>query len=42
MYLKASIPPKMYLKSLIILKKASISLKKSSIIIESFMKAPHF
>jgi hypothetical protein len=39
---KASIPLKMYLKSLAILEKASISLKKSSKIIEIFIKAPHF
>jgi hypothetical protein len=39
---KASIPLKMYLKSLAILEKTSISLKKSSIIIEIFIKAPHF
>jgi hypothetical protein len=37
-----SIPIKLYLKSLAILEKASISLKKSSKIIESFIKAPHF
>jgi hypothetical protein len=39
---KVSIPLKMYLKSLAILKKASISLKKSSKIIEIFIKAPYF
>jgi hypothetical protein len=39
---KASIPLKMYLKSLAILEKASISLKKSSKIIEIFIKAPLF
>jgi hypothetical protein len=39
---KASIPLKMYLKNLAILEKASISLKKSSKIIEIFIKAPHF
>jgi hypothetical protein len=33
---------KMYLKSLVILEKASISLKKTSKIIEIFIKAPHF
>jgi hypothetical protein len=32
----------MYLKSLAILEKASISLKMSSKIIEKFIKAPHF
>jgi hypothetical protein len=32
----------MYLKSLAILEKASISLKMSSKIIENFIKAPHF
>jgi hypothetical protein len=31
----------MYLKSLAILENASISLKKSSIIIENFLKAPN-
>jgi hypothetical protein len=39
---KASIPLKMYLKSLAILEKASISLKKSSKIIDICKKAPHF
>jgi hypothetical protein len=39
---KASIPLKMYLKSLVILQKASISQKKSAKIIEIFRKAPHF
>jgi hypothetical protein len=39
---KASIPLKMYLKSLAILEKASIYLKKASKIIEIFIKAPHF
>jgi hypothetical protein len=39
---KASIPLKMYLKSLAILEKASISLKKSSKIIEIFIKARNF
>jgi hypothetical protein len=38
---KASIPLKMYLKSLAIFEKASISLKKSSKIIEIFIKASH-
>jgi hypothetical protein len=38
---KASIPLKMYLKKLV-LENASISLKKSSKIVEIFMKAPHF
>jgi hypothetical protein len=38
---KASIPLKMYLKSLAILKEASIYLKKSSKIIEFFIKVPH-
>jgi hypothetical protein len=32
----------MYLKSLTILEKAPISLKKSSKIIENFVKAPNF
>jgi hypothetical protein len=39
---KVSIPLKMYLKILAILDKASISVKKSSKIIETFIKAPHF
>jgi hypothetical protein len=39
---KASIPLNMYLKSLAILEKASISQKKSSKIIDIFIKAPHF
>jgi hypothetical protein len=39
---KASIPLKMYLNSLTILEKALISLKKSSKIIEIFIKAPQF
>jgi hypothetical protein len=39
---KASIPLKMYLKSLAILEKTSISLKKSLKIIEIFIKASHF
>jgi hypothetical protein len=39
---KASIPLKMYLKSLAILGKVSNSLKKSSKIVEIFIKAPHF
>jgi hypothetical protein len=39
---KASIPLKMYLKSLAILIKASISLKKSSKIVVFFIKVPHF
>jgi hypothetical protein len=39
---KASIPLKMYLNSLVILEKASISLKKCSDIIEIFIKTPHF
>jgi hypothetical protein len=39
---KASIPLKMSLKSLAILEKAVISLKKSSKIIKIFIKAPHF
>jgi hypothetical protein len=39
---KASIPLKMYLKSFAILEKASIFLKKSSKLIEIFIKAPHF
>jgi hypothetical protein len=38
---RASIPLKMRLKSLAILEKASISLKKSSKIVEIFIKAPH-
>jgi hypothetical protein len=38
----ASIPLKMYLKSLVILENASISLKKSSKIIKIFIKAPNF
>jgi hypothetical protein len=38
----ASIPLKMYLKSLTILVKASMSLKKSSELIEIFKKAPNF
>jgi hypothetical protein len=37
---KASVPLKIYLKSLTILEKASISLKKSSKIMEIFIKAP--
>jgi hypothetical protein len=39
---KASIPLKMYLKSLEILEKASISLKKPSKIVVIFIKDPHF
>jgi hypothetical protein len=39
---KALIPLKMYLKSLAIFEKASISLKKSSTIVEIFIKAPNF
>jgi hypothetical protein len=39
---KTSFQLNMYLKSLAILEKASISLKKSSKIIEIFIKAPHF
>jgi hypothetical protein len=39
---KAYIPLKMLLKSLAIFEKASNSLKKSSKIIEIFIKAPHF
>jgi hypothetical protein len=39
---KAYISIQMYLKSLAILEKASISLIKSSKIIEIFIKAPHF
>jgi hypothetical protein len=39
---KDSIPLKMCIKSLAILEKASISLKKSSKIIKIFIKAPHF
>jgi hypothetical protein len=39
---KASIPLAMYLKSLAILEKASIYLKKSSKITEIFIRAPHF
>jgi hypothetical protein len=39
---KASIPLKMYLKSLAILKKAAISLKKSSKIFEIFIKTQYF
>jgi hypothetical protein len=39
---KASIPLKIYLKTLAILEKASISLKKSSKVIKIFIKAPHF
>jgi hypothetical protein len=39
---KASIPLKMHSKSLAILEKASISLKKSLKIIEIFIKVPHF
>jgi hypothetical protein len=39
---KALIPLKMYLKSLAILEKASISLKKSSKIFEIFIKTSHF
>jgi hypothetical protein len=39
---QALIPLKMHLKSLAILEKASIPLKKSSEIIEMFLKAPHF
>jgi hypothetical protein len=39
---KASIPLKMYFRSLAILEKASISLKKSSKIIKIFIKAPRF
>jgi hypothetical protein len=39
---KTSIPIKLYFKSLAILEKASISLKKSSKIIEFFIKAPSF
>jgi hypothetical protein len=38
----SNIPLKMYLKSFTIFEKASISLKKSSKIIEIFIKAPHF
>jgi hypothetical protein len=38
----ASIPLKMYLKSIEILEKDSISLKKPSKIIEIFKKALHF
>jgi hypothetical protein len=38
----ASIPLKMFLKSLAILGKAPISLKKSSKIVEIFIKALHF
>jgi hypothetical protein len=38
----SSIPLKMYLKSLVIHGKTSISLKKSSKIIEIFIKLPHF
>jgi hypothetical protein len=39
---KASIPLKMYLKSLAILEKASISLKNYPKIIEIFIKSSHF
>jgi hypothetical protein len=39
---KASIPLKIYSKSLAILEKATIFLKKSSEIIEIFIKAPNF
>jgi hypothetical protein len=39
---KASVPVKMYLKSLAIIEKVSISPKKLSKIIEIFIKAPHF
>jgi hypothetical protein len=39
---KASIPLKMYLKSLEILEKASISLKQPSKIVVIFIKDPHF
>jgi hypothetical protein len=39
---KASIPLKIYLKSLAILENASTSLTKSSKIIEIFIKVPHF
>jgi hypothetical protein len=39
---KASIPQQMFLKSLAILEIASISLKKSSKIIEIFIKTLHF
>jgi hypothetical protein len=39
---KASIPLKMYLKSLAILEKNSFSLKKSSKLIDNFIKVPHF
>jgi hypothetical protein len=39
---KVSIPLKMYFKCLAILQKTSISLKKSSKIIEIFIKAPYF
>jgi hypothetical protein len=42
LFKKASIPLTMYLKRSAILEKASISLKKSSKIIEIFMRAPHF
>jgi hypothetical protein len=38
---KASIPLKMYLKSLSIIKKISISLENSSKVIQIFIKAPH-
>jgi hypothetical protein len=39
---KVPIPLKTYLKNLAILEKASISLKKSSKIVEIFIKAPYF
>jgi hypothetical protein len=39
---KAAVPLKMYLKSLAILEKTSISVKNYSIIIEIFIKAQHF
>jgi hypothetical protein len=42
LFKKASIPLNMYLKSLTVLEKASISLKNSLKIIEIFIKSPHF
>jgi hypothetical protein len=41
-HIKGHIPLKMYLKSLAFLETGPISLKKSSKIIEIFIKAPHF
>jgi hypothetical protein len=39
---RGNTPLEMYLKSILILEKAAISLKKSAKIIEIFIKAPHF